>query len=150
MPDKLVSYIHKQKKKGFRDEQIHTHLRKHGWHDLHIRKAFSALTKKRNQKFIAYSIWYMLIIFIVTLSLVQLGKYTGFFAVDSAYCFGTVNGMNSYYDKSICCELIDYTGCAELETPLPVKVGQIEFWGEYRCYNGGVNIFFTKENFQRC
>ena len=48
--DKLAKYIHKQKKKGFDNNTIARHLKGHGWHDSHIRKAFSILRKRNSQK----------------------------------------------------------------------------------------------------
>ena len=152
MLDKLAKYIHQQKKKGFKDTQIHTHLRKHGWQGSHIRSAYQILTKKNNQRFIAYSIWYILVIFIVTVSLVQLSKYTSLATEGSAYCFGTLHGVNTFFDKTMCCSAARNLGCAYLKEPMTVKDahGKDIFWGKYRCYGPQSNLYFEEGNFLSC
>ena len=46
MVERLAKYIKKQKKKGFDNGQIARHVKKHGWHDSHVRTAFGILAKK--------------------------------------------------------------------------------------------------------
>ena len=81
----LEDYIRRHRKKGFSHDQISQFLNRHGWHHTHINSAMFNVKKAETQRFIAGAIWYILLIFIVSIGIVQLGKITGAATIQDVY-----------------------------------------------------------------
>lgn len=151
----LEDYIHKHRKKGFSHEQISSFLDRHGWHQTHIDAAMANVRKAETQRFIAGAIWYMLLIFVVSIGIVQIGKLTGAATIDEVYCVADQTGLGQFKmisSQKTCCSMASNSKCTPLERPELLKDagGRAFYKADYSCASRMGLMMVNEAGLVRC
>jgi len=138
MVKELENYIKKHRKKGYTHDHIASYLNRHGWHQKHIGRAIVKVKQAETQRFIAGSIWYILLIFVVTIGIMQVGKFTGAATIDDLYCVSDRSGLGNWEllsSQKTCCRQIASSQCSALEKPELLKDpgGRAFYKADYSC-----------------
>jgi len=151
----LEDYIHRHRKKGFSHDQISVFLNRHGWHHSHIKSAMLNVKKAETQRFIAGAIWYMLLIFVVSIGIVQLGKITGGATIQDVYCVADQSGLGQFQmlsSQKTCCSMARGNGCYPLDRPELLKdaSGRAFYKADYTCVGKLGLMMINEAGLVRC
>ncbi|MBN2422634.1 hypothetical protein JXB41_05375 [Candidatus Woesearchaeota archaeon] len=120
---KLVEYIRDVKTKGYKDEAIITHLKKHGYPEHIIDDAFESLNSKFNKIYIAMVVLISIaVLLIIGIIFIGLKDRIRIFQPNPV-CSDVEISLYEYRDKSIFCNIVGN----EMKIQVPVEnSGQID------------------------
>ncbi len=151
----LENYIREHRKRGFSHEQIGQFLDRHGWHQTHIQAAMHKIRKEEAQKFVAGAIWYIVIVFIVTVGIIHVGRLTGAATVNEVYCVSDSTGLgrwNLLGSQEICCKHVEQSSCRKLDQPEVLKgaSGRAFYKADYTCVSQLGSLLINEAGLARC
>ena len=155
MVKELQDYVRRHRKKGFEHSEISVFLKKHGWHDSYVAGAIDYVKKEENQRFIAGAVWYILLVFIVTIGLVQVGKFTGAATIDEIYCISDISGLGDVQyqtSKKVCCTLMEQSECSYLDKPQILKGpdGRAIYKADLSCIGQKSRLVINEVGYSAC